>query len=368
MTHRHLFEIPSRGPYLLSHSAGCLPKSVRVRMEGNYFTPWAETGGEGWGAWLKGVSDFKTALSHLFGGNVADFCPKPNVSAGLYSLLSALPVHPKRNVVLASEQMFPSLGFVVQNARSLGLSLRLIPADLDPTDVSVWESYVTDDVTCAIIMHVHSNSGLFSPVRPLCDLLRKRGIFTIVDIAQSVGIIPIALEDFLADAVIGSCLKWLCGGNGAGFMWVSPDIAADLRPQDTGWFSHQNPFEMDITHFEYADGANRFWGGTPSVAPFVIAAAGIETLCDIGIDRVFTHNRALIAELKAMSGGVLDDYDETRRGGTLCLDLKARKDPTTQALKSANVFFDQRGDILRLSFHIFNTQADVEIVARCLKI
>src|SRR5258707_405115 len=97
-----------------------------------------------------------------------------------------------------------------------------------------------------------------------------------------------------ADVVLGSCVRWLCGGRVAGFWWLGPGLMRQLKPVDVGWFSHADPFEMDIHSFRYADDARRFWGGTPSVAPYAIATAGLELLGAVGIEAVLAHNRALI--------------------------------------------------------------------------
>ena len=48
------------------------------------------------------------------------------------------------------------------------------------------------------------------------------------------------------DFIVGSCVKWLSGGPGAGFLWVGEDVIDRCQPQNVGWFSHEDPFEFDI--------------------------------------------------------------------------------------------------------------------------
>jgi len=60
----------------------------------------------------------------------------------------------------------------------------------------------------------------------------------------------------------------------------------DCEPIDVGWFSHENPFEMDIHHFKYAQDAMRFFGGTPSPAPFIMANSALSLWEDIGFQAV----------------------------------------------------------------------------------
>ena len=50
----------------------------------------------------------------------------------------------------------------------------------------------------------------------------------------------------LAIAAVGGALKWLCGGPGACWLWVNPDVAARLEPSHTGWMAHPDPFAFDI--------------------------------------------------------------------------------------------------------------------------
>ncbi|MGQ0835584.1 MAG: aminotransferase class V-fold PLP-dependent enzyme [Gammaproteobacteria bacterium] len=150
-----------------------------------------------------------------------------------------------------------------------------------------------DDVAAALVTHVHSNTGVRLPVREIAGLCRQRGIFCIVDVAQSAGVLEVSIPKTGADVVLGSCVKWLCGGPGAGFIWIDPRRLASLEPADVGWFSHANPFELDIHSFTYAPDARRFWGGTPSIAPFALAAESIALIAEIGAAQIQRHNRAL---------------------------------------------------------------------------
>lgn len=346
-----LFEMPPGGPYLLSHSAGLLPKAARAEFDAHFFTPWAEKPGESWPLWLDAIDNFRKALAGLLGGRSADYCPQPNVSAGLFALLSGLKLEKGRNAIVMSAQAFPSLGFVAQVAERLGFRFEILEGD--PADIATWEAAMTPDVAAVLAMHVHSNTSIVSPVAEIVGQARARGIFSIIDVAQSAGILPINVTAWQADALIGSCLKWLCGGPGAGFLWCPHD----LRPLNVGWFSHENPFEFDIRDFRYAPDARRFWGGTPSVAPYVLATPGIRTIASIGTETILRHNRALIARI--------DPADRSGKGGTLCYKSKDIE-KAMAALTAAGARFDRRGDTLRLSFHFYNTEQDADIVASCL--
>jgi kynureninase len=357
------FLTPGPGPYVLTHSVGCLPRAAQRALEVGYLEPWAQRGGNAWPAWLERIDDFRAALARLLGGAPADYCPQGNLSSGLAKVLSALPPDPRRPVLLASEESFPSLGFVLDRAARRGWQARFTPHR--PDDAAAWAAALTDDVRAVLVTHVHSNSGRVAPVAEVARLCAERDILCIVDVAQSAGILPLDLPALGAGVVLGSCVKWLCGGPGAGFLWIRPDLVSRLEPDDVGWFSHADPFEMDIHSFRYANDARRFWGGTPSVASYVVAAASLRVIHELGVGQILAHNRRLIAAFtEALPIAWHARLPAWPTGGTLCIPLGAHQPAITAALRAAGVQFDCRGDVVRLSFHTCNSIDEAALVAR----
>ncbi|HWU48817.1 MAG TPA: aminotransferase class V-fold PLP-dependent enzyme [Asticcacaulis sp.] len=348
------FILPKGGPYLMAHSVGCLPAGAQDALARAVLDPWAQ--GDPWPHWLMAIEDFRSALANLLGGAPEDYCPQPNLSAGLFSLLSGLPHTKKRGAVLVSAHAFPSLLYVIQQLHDSGLTLKILPPNANPGDAQLWADAMSDEVCAVVMMHVHSNTGAVTPVTEVAAIAQERGVFSIVDIAQSAGILDVDLPGMGVDAAIGSCVKWLCGGPGAGFLWVRPDAIHALTPPNVGWFSHEAPFAFQ-SGFRYAPDARRFWGGTPSVAPYALATEGLSLISDIGVATIRAHNRRLIARL-----GV--PFDADRTGGTLCLRLG---DGAVGYLKDTGVKFDQRDGLSRLSFHIWNTDQDADRVADALE-
>jgi kynureninase len=360
------FLVPGQGPYLLTHSVGCLPQVARAALDSNFMQPWAERGGNAWPEWLRQVDGFRMALANLFGGAPAEYCPQTNLSSGLAKLLLALPrASAAKRGLLAAEDSFPSLGFVLRQAERHGFALRLMPRAQSPDDIHSWSQALTSDVRVALVTHVHSNTGRVAPINEISRLCAERDILCVVDVAQSAGILPLNFPALGAAVVLGSCIKWLCGGPGAGYLWIRPDLIGKLQPVDVGWFSHADPFEMDIHSFEYANDARRFWGGTPSVAPFVIAAASLAHIRALGVDSIHAHNRALIQRFKeGLPVAWRTRMPSWPIGGTLCISLGQEFDAVSAALGSIGAQFDSRGDVVRLSFHACNDDEDAVRVSR----
>jgi selenocysteine lyase/cysteine desulfurase len=361
-----LLEVPAGGPYLLTHSVGCLPASAREALLSGYIHPWSQGGGDAWPSWLEAIGHFREALAALFGGQSREYCPQSNVSSALTKVLPALPrSDPKRNVLLAAEDAFPSLGYVLKLSERLGFEVKLIPKVLDPGIASTWEPLLDERVFAALLTHVHSNTGLATRVEEITRLCSSRGIYSVVDVAQSAGILPVRVDKFASDIIIGSCVKWLCGGPGAGFLWVRPSLLEALEPVDVGWFSHENPFEMDIRNFRFAPDARRFWGGTPSIAPFVLATEGLRLVKNLSVESILEHNRILArAFLEQLPQSMHPRAALERAGGTLCLALGEQFEATVRALKDLGARFDTRGQVIRMSFHVCNSLDDAVSVAQ----
>jgi kynureninase len=366
--YQELFHRSQHGRYLLTHSIGLMPRSTEQALDDNYLQHWRSGAEDIWSHWLAGVNQFNQSLANLMHSEASQFCPQSNVSSGLSKVLMALPKKPGKNVILATESDFPSVGFVLQQAERLGFKLRLIPKIADLQALDTWEQALSDDVHTTFITQVHYNTNMLTPVEQIAEVCRARGIISIVDTAQATGIVPIDLSNSNCDILVGSCIKWLCGGPGAGFVWFNADLIEHLKPYDVGWFSHQNPFEFDIHNFEYADNAARFWGGTPSVAPYIAASNSIDLIADIGIQAVVEHNLTLTRRLleAVPENCIVSPLDLNKKGGTTVLkfDQQAKLEDSMRANK---LLFDSRQYGMRLSPHIYSDKSDIDCLVDCIQ-
>jgi kynureninase len=364
------FHLPA-GIYALAHSVGPLPKVSKLALEEHYLAPWEHLGGDAWPNWLQSIDAFCTAIARLINATANEICPQPNLASGFSAYLTAiakLPENQGKCRILMHQDAFASMGFVVTGlAKSYGLELILVQGN--PNNLYAWTTELAKGhVLACLFTHVHSNTSIKSNIVRLVKLAKEHDTYALVDIAQSVGIVPVDAREWGADAIFGSCVKWLCGGPGAGFMFIEAAQIVKLNPDPVGWFSHQNPFEFDITHYVAATNARRFWGGTPSVASYVAACASINMMLDIGVAQVARHNvelkRYLLQCLPSNVTMKPSEDELYHQGGSLCIGCD---DMNAAAIKlnEAGVRYDRRGDIFRLSLHISNSLDDAEKIADC---
>ncbi|KTE78900.1 aminotransferase class V-fold PLP-dependent enzyme [Sphingopyxis sp. A083] len=361
------FFLPPGAVYLKSHSVGCQPRSAEALLRDRMLTPWRETG-EAWPHWLEAIDAWRAALAELIGVEASDLCPATNVSAALSRYLSALGTATTRRTILLAPSAFPTIGYVASGLAAAGWTTRYLPAAADVRDPAQWASALDDDVALVVAMHVSSNSGALTDIAAVAAAAHAAGARCIADCAQSVGLVPVTPALWGVDAVIGTSVKWLCGGPGAAWLWVAPHDRTALDPMERGWWSHDNPFEMDIESFRYAPDARRWWGGTPDVAPFILSTAGIEAVTAIGVERVRAHNRALQTILRAALEPRTPQWRWPKGdiGGTLCIDTGADQPRVAAALTANAISADFRGTTVRLSFHAYNGADDAEAAVRAL--
>jgi kynureninase len=357
----HAFHKPEQ-VYLLTHSVGLLPKSTREHAQ-LFFDAWQHKGGEAWGDWLLVLQDFCQSLSALLNGKPDEFCPQTNISSALVKILYALPARKSRQKIVLSELDFPSQGFVLEQAKRMGYQLDFISAT-DAQNINAWEAHLKNDVQLAFITHVFSENSQQNPVADITKLTKHNDIFSVVDIAQSVGSLPINIKNWSADFIVGSSIKWLCGGPGAAFLWLNLDNIERFQPIDVGWFSHEHPFEFDIHHFEYAKNAYRFLGGTPSILPFYLASSSINLINEIGVHTIYQHNQRMIDKLytAALSGNFLvhSPKDPAKRGGSLVIQF-SKPQQALQCFKKEGIQIDIRPKYgVRASPHIYTTMEDID--------
>ncbi|MCL1042608.1 aminotransferase class V-fold PLP-dependent enzyme [Shewanella marisflavi] len=353
--------------YLLNHSVGRPQQSLRQAFDEHFFLPWQGSGREPWGDWLAVVEDFRIQLARLFNSDAKLFCPQVNLSSGLTKLVQSLPRLTRPGaVILMSENDFPSMGFALRQALPEA-ELRFIPADQDVSLLETWRPHLSADIDLVFISHAYSNTGQQAPLAELLPQVRALGALSLVDVAQSAGVLPLDLSALAPDFLLGSSVKWLCGGPGAAYLWVNGEQLAACQPRDVGWFSHENPFEFDIHDFRYHDSALKFWGGTPSVAPYAMAAHSISYFADLGSAKVRQHNLMQLERIWDLLGeAVRSPRVASRCSGTAILHFGERQSQVLEALTQANISLDVRQQGMRISPHIYNGEQDMQILLEAL--
>jgi kynureninase len=207
-------------------------------------------------------------------------------------------------------------------------------------------------------------SGALQEVRPVIEHAHRVGARVVLDVYQAAGTVPMSLDDLEADFAVGGSVKWLCGGPGAGYLYVRPDLVSTLRPAVVGWAAHATPFAFDTGPIRYADGIERFQSGTPNVPALYAARAGYEIVNDVGVPAIRARSLALtrrLVDAAARHGWRLNSPErDEERGGSVVIDVPDGARVTEDLLRQ-DVIVDYRPNAgIRMAPHFYNTELDVD--------
>src|SRR5262249_48027758 len=129
-------------------------------------------------------------------------------------------------------------------------------------------------------------SAYIQDLRAIAERAHKVGALVIADIYQSAGAVPVDVRELDVDFATGGSVKWLCGGPGAGYLYVRRDLWPGLKPRVTGWMAPQHPFAFDPGPIDFADDAFRFLHGTPNIPGLYAARSGYEIINQVGVENI----------------------------------------------------------------------------------
>jgi kynureninase len=191
------------------------------------------------------------------------------------------------------------------------------------------------------------------------------GALVSLDAFHSVGIVPVDVQKSGVDFLTGGVLKWLCGGPGGCFLYVSPKVRDTLDPALTGWQAHARPFAFE-ERMEYTPGPFRWLNGTPVIPALYAAAEGVKIVRRAGVEAIrekSIRQTARLIELADERGfRVFAPRDPARRGGTVAIDVPNGYE-VAQVLLSREILVDYRvGAGIRAAPYFFNTDSEIELL------
>jgi kynureninase len=354
--YRGQFPILAETTYLINHSLGAMPAAAEKRLL-DYAREWKTRGVRAWmEGWWETPFTVGEQLGRIIGARPASTVMHQNVAVAQAVVLSCFRFEPPRNRIVYGPGEFPSVRYLYQAQRDRGAELVLARDDGEVVDL-------IDERTLLVpISHVLFRTGEIREVAPIVGRAHDVGALVVLDAYQSVGTVPLDVTELNVDFAVGGSVKWLCGGPGAGWLYVRPDLAEQLRPTFTGWQAHARPFAFEPEH-EYAEGTARFLTGTPNVPALYAATAGYDVIEEIGVERIRKRSMeqtALLVELFDEAGfDVVSPRDPTRRGGSVVVRLPGFEAVHAE-LERRDILCDHRPDVgLRFGPHFFNTDDEL---------
>ncbi len=354
LDYRERFPILAETTYLINHSLGAMPAAAEERLL-EYARSWKTRGVRAWEeGWWEMSWTVGDQIARLIGAPPGTVSMHQNVTLAEGIVLSCFAFDGPRRRIVYEEGNFPSVRYLYQAQRGADI---VVAADDEGVAEAIDERTMLVPVT-----HVLFKNGRIQDVESIVARAHEEGALVVLDAYQSVGTVPLDVTALGVDFAVGGSVKWLCGGPGAAWLYVRPDLAPSLEPALTGWQAHARPFDFEPEQ-DYAEGAARFLTGTPNVPALYAATAGYDVIEEIGVERIrerSVEQTTLLIELLDEAGfEVGSPRDPADRGGTVVV-RPPDFERVGNELSRRGVICDYRPDVgLRLGPHFFNTDDEL---------
>jgi selenocysteine lyase/cysteine desulfurase len=360
---RHLFEIPEDVAYFNCASLSPQLRSARAAAEAaldRRAAPWTIRTTD----WFDEVEELRSLFAQLLGAEADGVALVPATSYGLAVAARNVAGSPGDRVVLTADD-YPS---TVYTWRAWAQRVGAETATVDPAEGETW----TDAILAGIderagvvsVPNIRWTDGALIDLARVGERARDAGALLVVDATQSLGAMPLDMGEVSPDYLVATGYKWLLGPFSVAYLYVAPEHRQG-SPIEENWINRAGAEDFaGLTSYrdDYRPGARRFDVGQRTnfnLTPMAIAA--LRQLLDWGVDRIAATLGAITdrIESEARSRGIATT---SQRGPHMLGLTPPRHGQTTisSALDAENVFVGMRGPAMRVSPHLYTTDADVD--------
>ncbi len=369
---RDLFEIPDDVAYLNCAYMSPLSRAAREAGERGLAlksAPWSITPEH----FFTATERTRARFAELIHAEADDVAFVPAVSYGMGVAARNVPIERGQKIVVLAEQ-FPSNVYPwVDRAREVGGEVVQVPRPADHDWTAAVLEQIRSDTALVAAPAVHWADGTRIDLRAVRDRTDDVGAALALDLSQSLGVMPFDVREVRPDFMVVPTYKWLLGPYSMGFLYVAPRWQSG-RPLEQGWIvraGSENFAELVNYRDEYQPGARRFDVGQRSnFALMPVAETGIEHILGWGVDEIYSTLAARNREIaRAAERFGFEAVPENRRGAHY-LGLRrpdGLPDDLVPRLAREGVFVSRRGACLRVTPHVYTTDADVERLVGALE-
>ena len=370
--YRSEFPILETTTYMISHSLGAMPRKVYDKLR-TYADMWATRGIR---AWAEGWWDMPVTtgnlIASLIGAAPGEVVMHQNVSVAVSIILSSFVYQAPRNKILYFDVDFPTVIYVLEAQKRRGadvVGLRSTNGLKVPVDLML--DAIDERTKLVSLSYVFFKNSEKIDISRIVKKAHDHGALVLLDVYQATGTVPVDVQAMDVDFVVGGSVKWLCGGPGAGYLYVKPSLYEQLEPAVTGWMAHEHPFAFETGPIKYSANSMRFLHGSPQIPALFAAQSGYEIINEIGVERIrkkSLRQTDYIFEICDREGYKTQTPRQAEnRGGTVVIDVP-HGDAILKEMTAQNVLADYRPDAgIRISPHFYTLDSEIETTFHVMK-
>ena len=373
LAYRDQFPILERCTYLVSHSLGAMPVGAEAQLH-DYTNMWRTRGVRAWeeGWWEMPVT-MGGLVGRVLGAEAGTVTMHQNTTLATAIVASCLEYAPERNRVVIEDLEFPSIQYLWEAETRRGAKIVRVASEDGGVSCPMEKLLAAIDERTLIVPFslVLFRTATIQDAAAIVKRAHSVGALVLADCYQATGTVPFSVTDLGVDFAVGGSVKWVCGGPGAAYLYVSPRVAPRLEPKITGWMADEKPFDFHVGRVRYRKDAYRFLNGTPSVPALYAAEAGWKIVAEIGAKAIREKSLRQTGKLIELAGEagfrLKSPVESERRGGTVAIDVPDGKRVCDELVRR-EFLIDYRPDAgLRVAPHFYTRDDEIDLFVRELR-
>ncbi len=303
----------------------------------------------------------------------------PSVSYAIATIANNIPLSSKQHILLADEQ-FPSNYYTwKKHVDKTGASLKLIAPTDSPNRAIAWNEHIlaaiNEDTAAVSISHTHWADGTLFDLKALRKRTQEVGALLIVDATQSLGALPLEMDEIPLDALVSGGYKWLLGPYSLGLAYYG-EYFDNGNPIEESWMNRKDSSDFkNLVNYqpEYEPKANRYSVGESSNFVLIpMLAEALKQLLEWKVAEIQAYCKHIatdaVQELRDLGCQIENDVD--RAAHLFGIRLANKFDPTLlkNTFAAQQVHVSMRGDAIRIAPHLYNTPEHFETLVKCFKV
>lgn len=364
---RHLFDIPAEVAYFNCAYYSPQLNESRIRLCSGVDTkshPWERIPEN----FFQDAETIRRLSSGIFGGDADGYAIVPAASYGLSTAARAIEPHlnPGDRILIVAEEFPSNVLPWRRTAQGTGAVLTTVSTPKRGSWAQAILDQIDKSVKVVALSTCHWTDGACIDLLPIGRACREVGSALVVDATQSLGAMPLSIDEVKPDFLVAAGYKWLLCPYGFGLLYVSQRWR-DARPLEETWLARDNAEDLTAlsTYSDvYMPGARRFDVGEkcmPTILPGAIAA--LEQIQAWGVPRIaeslLETNERVAAHLERLGFRLPNPSDR-------CPHLLGAQIPShysnnlVAALRTRKVFISQRANAIRIAPHLHITVEDTD--------
>jgi cysteine desulfurase/selenocysteine lyase len=369
--------------YFNNAGAALMPQPVIEAVDTHFQCEIAHGGYEAALMAEKQIQDFYSAASRLIHCDPCEIAFVENATRAWAMILASLSLQAGDKVLTTTDEYGSNYIALLQTALTKKIMIEIVPSDVNgQICLNELKKRIDPRVKLIALTHVPAQNGLVHPAEAVGDIAQAAGIFYVLDATQSIGQLPVDVNQLQCSALCTSGRKYLRGPRGTGFLYISQQWVEKLDPPLLDL--HSARWTHPHTYTVLAN-ARRFETGERSYANQIGLGVAIQYALEIGLetiaDRIHSLASLLRDRLSRLAGIVLHDRGKQKCGlvtfthQQLSCDFMYRKlkekkiSVSCYFRENARLDCDARGleSVVRASVHYYNTEQEVDLFCQAIQ-